>query len=166
MVAASAQTTASSAPSDTLAGRPVRVTALPARALPPLLTGTLLRFAVDSLTLRADSVQILTSPTDPARTVRLPCGACVEARLAVADLAKVELATLPPANAWKRTRRRGAIAGAIVGGALFAGVRASRGDGNVAGATVPGVLLGAWLGGTLGAAWPRQPSWETIYEAR
>ena len=164
--AVSAQTSTVSTPSDSLAGRPVRVIPLPNRALPPRLTGTLVRFAVDSLTLRADSVQILTSRTDTTRTVRIPCAACIEARLALADLAKVELATLPPANAWKRTRRRGVIAGALVGGALFATVRASRGDGNVPGAAVPGALLGAWLGGTIGAGWPRQPTWETIYEGR
>jgi hypothetical protein len=164
--AASAQTPTVSTTGDSLAGRPVRVIPLPDRALPPRLTGTLVRFAADSLTLRADSVQILTSRTDPTTTVRIPCAACIEARLALADVAKVELATLAPANAWKRTRRRGLIAGALVGGALFAAVRASRGDGNVPGAALPGALLGAWLGGTIGAGWSHEPTWETIYEGR
>src|SRR5690349_18528683 len=97
--AVSAQTPTVSTTGDSLAGRPVRVILLPDRALPPRLTGTLIRFAVDSLMLRADSVEILTSRTDSTRTVRIPCAACIEARIALADVAKVELATLPPANA-------------------------------------------------------------------
>jgi hypothetical protein len=164
-IAAAAQTTPDSAPHGTVAGRPVRIIALPTRPLPSRLTGTLVRFAADSLTLKADSVQVLTSPTDSTITVRLPCGACVEARLAVADLARVELGTPPPPDAWKRTRRRGVIGGAVFGGALAAGIEAARGGGNVAGAAIPAVILGAWLGGTIGAAWPHPTTWETIHEA-
>ncbi len=162
-IALPAQATTATSTRGSLAGRPVRVTSLPTRLLPPRLTGRLVRLTGDSLTFQADSVQILTSPNDPEVTARIPCGACVEVRLALVDLEKVEIATLPPANAWKQTRRRGAIAGAIVGGSLFAGIQVARGNRSVLGASVPGALLGAWLGGTIGAAWPRHPTWNTIY---
>ena len=147
-------------------GRPVRITSLPGQPLAPRLTGTLLALTADSIALRADSVQVIRAVDDPTRVARIPCAACVEARLALATLARVELATLPPADAWKRTRRQGVIWGALVGGALFTGVQASRTGGeNVVGAAIPGVVLGAWLGGTIGAGWHHPPTWRTVYEA-
>lgn len=151
-------------PSDV--GRPVRITTLPDQALRPRLTGTLLSLSDDSIVIKADSVQVIRAADDSTRVARIPCAACVESRLALPALARVELATLPPADAWKRTRRRGVIWGALVGGAIATGVNAMRAEGdNVVGAAIPGVLLGAWLGGTIGAGWRSPPTWETVYEA-
>ena len=147
-------------------GRPVRITPLPGQPLAPRLTGTLLALTADSIALRADSVQVIRAVDDPTRVAGIPCAACVEARLALATLERVELATLPPADAWKRTRRRGVIWGALVGGALFTGVHAMRSGGeNLVGGAIPGVLLGAWLGGTIGAGWRHPLTWQTVYEA-
>ena len=147
-------------------GRPVRITGLPGRPVPPRLSGTLRVLATDSVILNADSVQIAVAADDPTRMVRVPCGACVETRLALTHLARVEVATPPAADAWKRTRRRGVLWGALFGGASFAGVQATRSGGEkLVGPAVAGVILGAWLGGTVGAGWPQRAVWQTVYEA-
>ena len=143
----------------------IRITTLPGRSLPPRLTGKFISLTAESLALNADSVNVLVAPDDSTRIVRLPCGACVEARLALVDLVRVEVAAPPPTYEWKRTRRRGAIWGALGTGAVFAGAQASRSDGGVVAAAVTGAVLGAWIGGAIGAGWPVRQEWRVIYQA-
>lgn len=147
-------------------GQRVRIVARSDRPIAGRASGTLLFLTADSIAFKADSVQSIASAADSTRTVRIPCAACVEVHYALVDLATVEVATPPAADHWKRTRRRGVIWGALIGGAAFAGVQATRAGGDgVAGAAVPGLLLGAWLGGTIGAGWPQRPAWRVVYRA-
>ncbi len=161
-VAAQADTTPAAG---ALTGRPVRVDTRPGTALPSRLTGAFLSLARDSVRLSADSVQLIRSRSDSTRVVRLPCARCVEAQLALSQVARIQVATVAPPDRWKRTRRHGVWLGALIGTAAAAGGQALWGDaGKVPQAAIPGAVLGAWLGGSIGAAWPYQPQWHTIYD--